>query len=81
MPLAADVPTPLQLRAELAALVLKDPLGPAGGSTEIITERNVRGRHVLGLLAPQGQTALPADDDELIQSGTDTEDGQAEAAP
>ena len=73
--------SPLQLRAELEAMVLNDLLGPAGGPTEIITERNVRGRYVLGLLAPKGQTALPDDDDELTQSGTDTEDGKAEAAP
>jgi hypothetical protein len=81
MPLAADKPTPLQLRTELEEMVLKDLLGPAGGPTEIVTERNVRGRYVLGLLAPKGQTALPDDDDELTQSGTDTEDGKAEAAP
>jgi len=52
MPLAADVPTPLQLCTELEEMVLKDLLGPAGGPTEIVTERNVRGRYVLGLLAP-----------------------------
>jgi len=81
MTLAGDKPSPLQLRAELEDMVLKDLLGPAGGPTEIVTERNVRGRYVLGLLAPKGQTALPDDDDELTQSGTDTEDGKAEAAP
>ena len=47
-----EKPTPLQLRAELEAMVINDLLGPAGGPTEIITERNVRGRYVLGLLAP-----------------------------
>lgn len=30
--------TPLQLRAELEGMVLKDPLGPAGGPTEIVEE-------------------------------------------
>ncbi len=80
MPDLLEQPSSLQLRAELEEMVLKDLLGPAGGPTEIITERNVRGRYVLGLLAPKGQTALPDDDDELIQSGTDTEDGKAEAA-
>ena len=50
------------------------------GTAAIIAELNVRGRHVPGLLAPEGQTALP-DDDELIQNSTDTEDGKAEAVP
>ena len=71
-----EVLSPLQLRAELERLALNDLLGPAGGATEIVEEQNVRGRYIVGLLAPKGQTALPDDDDDdLAEGGRDTEDG------
>ena len=47
--------TPLsqhQLRAELEAMVLGDLLGPAGGESEELTERTVRDRYLVGVLAP-----------------------------
>lgn len=53
--------TPLQLRGELDRLVRQDLLGPAGGEREEIEEANVRGRYIVGLLAPKGQTLLPDD--------------------
>jgi hypothetical protein len=62
-------PTALQLRAELEHLALNDLLGPAGGPTEIVEEQNVRGRYIVGLLAPKGQTALPDDDDDDLAEG------------
>ncbi len=72
-----DTPSPLQLRAELEAMALKDLLGPAGGPEEIVAEANVRGRYIVGLLAPKGQTLLPDDDDDdLAEGGRDTEDGK-----
>ena len=44
----------LELRAELEAMVRRDLLGPAGGPEEEVDERAVRGRYILGLLAPRG---------------------------
>lgn len=41
-----------QLRAELEAMVLGDLLGPAGGENEELTERTVRDRYLVGILAP-----------------------------
>lgn len=40
------------LRAQLESMVIKDLLGPAGGDHEEITERTVRDRYLLGILAP-----------------------------
>lgn len=62
----------------LLDMALKDMLGPAGGEHEIVEEEYVRGRYLLGLLAPKGQSALPDEDDELAQAGEDTEEGKAE---
>ncbi len=39
-----DTASPLQLRAELKEMALKDLLGPASGPEEIVAEANVRGR-------------------------------------
>ncbi len=74
-------PTPLQLRAELDKLVRRDLLGPAGGEREELEERNVRGRYIVGLLAPKGQSLLPDDDDGLAVDGADVgQDGKAATA-
>jgi hypothetical protein len=62
------IPSPVQLRAMPEAKVLRDLLGPAGGLEEIIEEANVRGRYIVGLLAPQGQSALLDDDDDLAEA-------------
>lgn len=75
-PLATGTPTPLQLRAELEAMVRRDLLGPAGGPEEEVDERNVRGRYILGLLAPRGQSILPDDQDDL-PAGSE-QDGKAD---
>ena len=71
--------SPINIRQELLEIVLKDLRGPAEGPEEIIKEQTVRDRYVLGLLAPKGQTPLPAEEDEDIASdGMDGEDGKSE---
>ncbi len=81
MPDNLAMPSTLDLRAMLEDMVLRDLLGPAGGPEEIVEERNVRGRYIVGLLAPRGQTALPDDDDDdLSEAGLDTEDGKPDSA-
>ncbi|MFY8201286.1 MAG: hypothetical protein ACOVLE_11480 [Pirellula staleyi] len=45
-------PSQHQLRAELEQMVLGDLLGPAGGEHEELTERTVRDRYLVGVLAP-----------------------------
>ena len=87
-----DTSTPLpsqhQLRSELEAMVLGDLLGPAGGEGEELTERTVRDRYLVGVLAPSrsaGADATPVVDeeeedeiplipDELSEGGSDTAD-------
>ena len=51
-PSATSIPSQHQLRAELEAMVLGDLLGPAGGESEELTERTVRDRYLVGVLAP-----------------------------
>ena len=46
------VPSQYQLRSELESMVLGDLLGPAGGESEELTERTVRDRYLVGVLAP-----------------------------
>ena len=72
-----EQPSSLQLRAMLQEMVCKDLLGPAGGPDEIIDERNVRGRYIVGMLAPKGQSLLPDENDQLAVDGTDEEDGKS----
>lgn len=76
-PPATSIPSQSQLRAELETMVLGDLLGPAGGESEELTERNVRDRYLVGVLAHEAihlgmgwlscrgttreQTGLPAD--------------------
>src|SRR3954466_5873416 len=87
-------PPPHQLRFELEAMVMGDLLGPAGGEDEELTERTVRDRYLVGVLAPSrsGASAArpPAEDDEdedtplipdeLSEGGSDSaDDGTADA--
>lgn len=84
--LQSTLPSPHQLRAELQALVVKDLLGPAGGPTEIVAEPTVRGRYILGILAPKGQTVLLTEEEDqedqtdLATAGEDTQDGAPDLA-
>ena len=48
----------LQLRAKLEEMVVNDLLGPAAGPEEEITERNVRDRYLVGVLAPRAQAEV-----------------------
>ena len=64
------VPSPLELRIELEQMVRKDLLGPAGGPHEEIDERNVRGRYIVGLLAPRGQSILSDEPSDRPVNGT-----------
>jgi hypothetical protein len=75
------VTLPYDLREELHALVVRDLLGPAGGDEEIVRERNVRNRYLVGLLAPKGASVLPEDYDEELTADEDVEEGTADAPP
>ncbi len=67
-----------ELREMLYEAAVRDLLGPVGGAHEVVSERNVRGRYLVGLLAPKGHSALPeAFDEEVIEDGTQ-EDGTGE---
>ena len=80
------VPNANEMRAELEAMVLGDLLGPAGGENEELTERTVRDRYIVGVLAPSRAGApsgtVPDEDDEdtplipdeLAEGGRDTAD-------
>lgn len=77
-----SAPSPLELRREFVEMVYNDLHGPAGGDNEIVTEPSVRGRYVLGLLAPNNHSPLPDPADEMGAVATDGddkgEDGRAE---
>ena len=69
----------MELRAELEEMVRRDLLGPAGGPHEEVDERNVRGRYIVGLLAPRGQSILPDEQDDLAVGGSaDDQDGKTD---
>lgn len=53
-PLQDQIPSPLELRAQLEAMVRRDLLGPAGGPEEEVDERAVRG------ICCRRDTACPA---------------------
>jgi len=85
---ATTIPSQHQLRAELEKMVLGDLLGPAGGESEELTERNVRDRYLVGVLAPsrsanaaaktevdeEEDEEIPLIPDELSEGGSDTAD-------
>lgn len=79
--LQSKIPSPLELRAKLEELVRNDLLGPAGGPEEIVGERNVHDRYIVGRLAPRGQRILPDEQDDLAVggSGDNEQDGKTEA--
>src|SRR5262245_37965147 len=67
------------LRDRLERLVISDILGPAGGPDEIIDERTVRGRYLVGMLAPRGSSGIPEEYDDADPGGADSEDGITDA--
>lgn len=70
-----QTPTASQIRAELERLVIADLLGPANGPDEIVEEPSVRGRYMLGVLAPKGQTALRTEEEELDEDQVELGEG------
>ena len=88
------IPSQYQLRAELEKMVLGDLLGPAGGESEELTERTVRDRYLVGVMAPsraanaaakpsvdeEEDEEIPLIPDELSEGGSDTaDDGKTDA--
>ena len=51
-PVLTKPPSAAEIRAELETMVVGDLLGPAGGESEELTERTVRDRYIVGVLAP-----------------------------
>ena len=84
--LQPEIQSPTPPWAELERMVLKDLLGPAGDSHEIVAEPTVRGRYVLGILTPKGQTVLLAEEEDqddqidLATADEDTQDGAPDLA-
>jgi hypothetical protein len=74
--LAATIPNPVHLRAELDDLVAKELLGPRGGPEEEVTESRVQERYLVGMLAPRNKVLKAAEMDALADDGGGTqEDG------
>ncbi|RRR65714.1 MAG: helicase [Candidatus Viridilinea halotolerans] len=76
--------TPLReapLRDQLEDLVVRQLLGPWDGPEEIVDEPSVRGRYLVGMLAPRGSSGLPEEYDDGELGGSDGEDGTSEAPP
>ncbi len=75
--------SPEQVRAELLDMLIRDWLGPAGGEDEVIYERSVRDRYLVGALAPNHKApAAPEDrnDTEPEETFVDPVDEQGELA-
>lgn len=74
--LAATIPSPVALRAELEELVLKELLGPRGGPYEEVTESRLQDRYLVGMLAPKNKVVRAAEMDTLAEDGEGSvEDG------
>jgi hypothetical protein len=69
----------MDLRDQLEDLTIRQLLGPWDGPEEIVDERSVRGRYLVGMLAPRGSSGIPEETDDGELGGTDTEDGTTEA--
>ncbi|MEN9935510.1 MAG: hypothetical protein RLZZ387_2089, partial [Chloroflexota bacterium] len=69
------------LRERLERLVVNELLGPADGPQEIIDERSVRSRYLVGMLAPRGSSGVPEEYDDGDLGGADGEDGATDAPP
>jgi hypothetical protein len=63
------IPDAGALRDELHRLVVQELLGPAGGADEIVTERHVYERYLVGMLAPPRRDAA----EEAVAPGTPTD--------
>ena len=70
------MPQSPDLRAQLEQAVIRDLLGPANGPEEIVDERAVRERYLLGKLGPQGQSPLSGFDEILTADDTQKAQGR-----
>lgn len=73
------VPPSPDPRGTLEDLVIRQLLGPWDGPEEIVDEPTVRGRYLVGMLAPRGSSGIPEEYDEGEVGGSDGEDGNADA--
>lgn len=78
LPLAA---THVEVRDQLEELVRRQLLGPWDGENERIFERTVRGRYLVGMLAPRGSVGLPETFDEQDMGIDDGEESSDDATP
>ena len=77
--LAASVPTPVQLRAELEDLVERELLGPRRGPEEEIVDGGVQDAYLVGMLAPRNRRLKAGEMDSLAADGAGTvEDGNSD---
>ena len=80
-------PSDLELRSRLIELAMNDLLGPAGGDREEISERNVRDRYLVGVLAPSNWSHASPSKAKGVKEpappygGTDEDDDDAPAIP
>lgn len=72
---------PADLRDQLTDLIIRQLLGPWDGPEELVDEATVRGRYLVGMLAPSGSSGIPEEYDEGEIGGSDSEDGEADAPP
>lgn len=69
-------PSQQALREQLERLVVNDLLGPAGGPHEEISERYVKDRYLVGLLAPRRIRIVPAEHEPVsVEDNFGHEDG------
>jgi hypothetical protein len=77
-------PPPRELRDALENALIRDLLGPAGGPDEVIDERRVRDRYLVGLVAPKDRRSTndePQDAFEVASAGDDEGPSDAGNAP
>lgn len=81
-PLAAAVPTSVQLRAELEELVERELLGPRGGADEEVAETRVQDRYLVGMLSPRNRRLRANEMDVLADDEfASGEDGATDDVP
>ena len=77
--LAANVPTPVQLRAELEDLVERELLGPRRGPNEEIVDGGAQDAYLVGMLAPRNRRLKAGEMDSLADNDVGTvEDGNSD---
>ena len=75
----SPVPHTPSLRDQLEDLVIRQLLGPWGGPEEVVDESTVRGRYLVGMLAPRASSGIPEEYDDGDLGGSDGEDGSTDA--